>query len=173
MILTVTAATSVLLPQVSLPLPLPVSWPCGEWQWTSAPRRGENDQVLNAWMIIMFHIMTQQGPITIQQCTFRQPCSECLNSKQTNKIKALHKFQGFSRKDAERDTRGATVPFITVPWGEAIPLKSFSFILVQRFLSVELPLSAVLPALQVRIRASFIVWVSAVMVSATERFWKK
>lgn len=75
-IFSVTAATSVLFSQV--PLPLPVSWPCVGWQWDSARRRGENDQVLSTRTDIIIHITTQ-GPITMQHCTCRQPRIVCLN----------------------------------------------------------------------------------------------
>lgn len=74
---------------------------------------------------------------------------DCVLELKTDKIKALHKFQNFSRKNAKGRKEGATIPFFTVPWWETLPLKSFSVILVWRFLFVEFPLSVVLPALQV------------------------
>lgn len=67
-------------------------------------------------------------------------------------------------------TRGAMLPFVSLSWGIAFPLISFSFIFKCGFLSVQFPLSAVLPAVQVRIGAPFIVWVSAVGISETKRF---
>lgn len=47
----------------------------------------------------------------------------------------------------------------------AVPLKSLPFILRWELLSVQLPLSAVLSAVQVRVQTSVIIRVSAVRIS--------
>lgn len=79
---------------------------------------------------------------------------DCVLELKTDKIKALRKFQSFPRKNGQKkkkDPGGAAIPFFTVPRWEALPLEPFSVILVWRLVSVEFPLSAVVPALQVRI----------------------